>query len=362
MSNPPLYNGGMKGALYECGMIGEPALAEKQRQVARVPLRKTKRCAGHGSPGGVHLAGGEPGEPSRSDHRPRVRDRFTQMGLRTATVQAVGFPRVFAHSHYYGRGRRLCESGVWFFAGIGRGQVAATETVAVRLQPAVALQDFQGRCWQSGRRGIWVESDHAFVPLSIGLERLGTAWIGFFGAYIYIVGVWTRTDTDGEDARFASAFALCELWRTSAPAALEFGLDRVWLPKPCKSGAHRGRSLREKQFLPTHLWMAGARVLADCHRGDEQSRVRAISSESGMAVLPPQAGPRSADNPSDAAACRRLPPDISSVFFCVCTRPLLWERGNLDRMSGFTGWEHSSQGGLTTDPACGTGITKSTEK
>ncbi|MDB6065665.1 MAG: hypothetical protein JWR26_1873 [Pedosphaera sp.] len=31
-----------------------------------------------------------------------------------------------------------------------------------------------------------------------------------------------------------------------------------WLPKPCQSGAHKRRSLREKQSLPTNCWMAGA--------------------------------------------------------------------------------------------------------
>ncbi|MDB6063852.1 MAG: hypothetical protein JWR26_60 [Pedosphaera sp.] len=45
-------------------------------------------------PSGVHSAGGEPGETSRSDHR------FTQMGLRTATAQVIAFPRVFAYRQY----------------------------------------------------------------------------------------------------------------------------------------------------------------------------------------------------------------------------------------------------------------------
>ncbi|MDB6065189.1 MAG: hypothetical protein JWR26_1397 [Pedosphaera sp.] len=56
MSNPLDYNGGMKGALFEWGMSGEPALARAERRVGRVALRKAKSCAGHGALiGGVAL-------------------------------------------------------------------------------------------------------------------------------------------------------------------------------------------------------------------------------------------------------------------------------------------------------------------
>ncbi|MDB6063840.1 MAG: hypothetical protein JWR26_48 [Pedosphaera sp.] len=60
----------------------------------------------------------------------------------------------------------------------------------------VLADGHQGACastpgdgqWSGGRK----RPSHAFAPLGNGLERLRTAWIGFFGAYMFFPGVCTR--------------------------------------------------------------------------------------------------------------------------------------------------------------------------
>jgi hypothetical protein len=161
----------------------------------------------------------------------------------------------FAEANEVSATRRLrCEVGGGFFLRAGRGQVAAPETGALLCKAACGLPPW-GRpilCCGTGRHlgGIWVGTwrtgnefrpgwfaqmppyaalyllvppffrkfyrgclrtatmrtvtvhkvitgrgagkGHAFVPLCIGFERLGTAWIGFFGAYICFWSISTN--------------------------------------------------------------------------------------------------------------------------------------------------------------------------
>ncbi|MDB6064224.1 MAG: hypothetical protein JWR26_432 [Pedosphaera sp.] len=130
MSNLPVYNWGVKNALY--ALFGVVLGHSHHGVLAHGCL--------HTCPCGRPLQGHERGGFNHKDHIDRIDRKGSGMKTWTFNDCPKGRLRceVLAHGHCLGTGRRHCEIGMVVGLCLGRGWVAAPETGAVRCKGACA--------------------------------------------------------------------------------------------------------------------------------------------------------------------------------------------------------------------------------